>query len=358
MAGQRRKATMARSISDLAFRGRAVIALATLAVVIGVNSGYPQQNRTPPAGSESVTVVSGQIFAKIADRSAAGGVANIFLPNVSVQLRTLRGRQRVGNSVTTNVRGLFIAPNIAPGKYEVCWEADGFESGCTGSQRPIAVARTPVSAGPIEIRTTGNPVAGRVTPCFHQDPVFSIDINTKIVLVNAKDEAVTKPVVANQAGQFLVPRAPDGRLRVRVECGGAVPEAALQRERGRVTRLQFAPSSLQIKSVLATDGDRIVGKAKPGQTVRVAVDVAGAERSALQFRWFTGDSGIPFVSVDAAAIDWVLPERPGTNTMHVVGADERGGRRAARVSGATAGGPARFRRTRGPPCAADSQARQ
>ena len=299
----------------------------------------------PPAVAASRAVlpapvaVYGHIFARVANPDAPGGSANVFLPNVTVQLRgTGRQTSAPAPKSITNARGVFTSAPVAPGAYDVCWEAEGYEPGCTVRERRIVVGKTTTLAPPIEIRPRGNVVSGKVAPCFLQDPIFGIDARTEVTLVDAAGKALTKPVLANHAGEFLIPAAPRGDPRVRAECDGVRTEASLARVKEPMARLTFPDSRLRITSVVAADGDRLLRKAKPGQTVRVAVDVSGAEKDRLHYRWFTANSEKPFASVDAPSIDWTLPATAGENTMQVMVTDAAGTRRVGRVT-VTTGGP-------------------
>lgn len=327
-----------------------VFLLAICAVLVaGIGAVYlrqnaPSGNTGPRAVLAAPVAVYGYVYARVANSKAPDGFANIFLPNVAVQLRKTDGNASVSRSVT-NARGMFTSSPVAPGTYEVCWEAAGFEAGCSGPDRRIVVGKTTTITGPIEIRPKPDFVLGKVAPCFLQDPIFGIDAKTEVTLVNAAGAAVTKPVLANYAGEFLIPDAPSGSLRVRAECDGLRTEMSLAREKDTLARLTFPRSTLQIKSVIATDGDRTVRKARPGQTIRVTVDVASGNKASLHYRWFTANSAKPFVSVDAPTIDWTLPASSGENTIQVLVTDALGAHRIGGVSVNTGGPEAIFSAT-------------
>src|SRR5579864_9154355 len=64
---------------------------------------------------------------------------------------------------------------------------------------------------------------------------ISLDIETKISLVGSSGSAVKRPVIANSFGEFLIPDAGSGNLRIRAECDGMKAEAPLEGKEVPVT---------------------------------------------------------------------------------------------------------------------------
>jgi hypothetical protein len=312
---------------------------ALIGILLSTDSGYPESKIAdkPDRYPRLAVDVHGEVFARVADRQSPDGYANISLPGVAVYLRNMRGDARTANSIT-NLRGMFNVTSVQPGTYLVCWMADGFEPGCSGPDRPIIVRDTTMITGPVEIRPKGTFVAGSVTPCSLDEPVFGIGIATQVSLIDAAGAAVRKPVQANYAGQFVIQNVPrDGNVRLRAECNGAVAETPLEFKNNLPIRLAFPPGKILIKSLIVTDaaGDNltIVHRAKPGQVVRVAADVAGAEGEKLHFRWRASDAAHPLEPEDRGWIEWPLPAYvAGTHTMYLDVTNERGEHRIASVS--------------------------
>jgi hypothetical protein len=313
--------------------------LALVGVLLTADSGKPVSRPSDKSDnySRAGVEVHGEVFARVADRQSPDGYTNISLPGVAVYLRNMRGDARTANSIT-NLRGMFNVTSVQPGTYLVCWMADGFEPGCSGPDRPIIVRDTTMITGPVEIRPKGTFVAGSVTPCSLDEPVFGIGIATQVSLVGAAGATVRKPVQANYAGQFVTQNVPhDGNVRVRAECNGAVAETLLEMNTNLPIRLAFPPGKILIKSLIVTDaaGDNltIVHRAKPGQVVRVVADVASAEGEKLHFRWHASDAVRPLAPEDRGWIEWPLPaDAAGTHTMYLDVTNERGEHRIASVS--------------------------
>jgi hypothetical protein len=160
----------------------AVAALIVLAIVVAVLQGFHRLPFGTDTAQGPPTVVYGHLFARVEDASAPGGARDVLLPGIGVELRGSKHRASAG---VTNARGMFTSPALPPDTYQVCWQSDGFDSGCTGPDRRIVVDKTTTISGPIEIKPKPGFVTGKVTPCGLQDPIFRIDLGTTVTLVNA-----------------------------------------------------------------------------------------------------------------------------------------------------------------------------
>jgi hypothetical protein len=127
----------------------AVLLALGLALAVGSIHAYSQQRPPTHLASPREVVVYGHIFVRVENVDARSGASDFYLPNVTVWLESAQGGKRTKPSAT-NAHGMFTSAPVAPGAYRVCWRADGFMPGCTGSDRPVkaADART-VIAGPI-----------------------------------------------------------------------------------------------------------------------------------------------------------------------------------------------------------------
>jgi hypothetical protein len=87
---------------------------------------------------------------------------------------------------------------------------------------------------------------------FNGDPIihYVVDIKTEVFPVNAAGNAATKAVQANFAGQFVIPDAPRGDLRLRA--------AGLDRFLDEQQRRQFAqPANDDVTATRSVSQQRI-----------------------------------------------------------------------------------------------------
>src|SRR5262252_2052438 len=150
-----------------------------------LKSGNPVKDSTAEVAGGSV---HGMIYTEVDDQAAAPRKRKIFVPGVSVHLKDLANGNQT-EPVVTNARGWFLTPVLAPGKYSICWNAPGFESGCT-TDRDVSIQRAVVTPAPIAIRAKGKVIFGRVTfsngaPCSFSAPVFGLEGNAKVTLLSS-----------------------------------------------------------------------------------------------------------------------------------------------------------------------------
>src|SRR5260370_42334627 len=93
--------------------------------------------------------VHGLIYSEVTDPSISGK-RQIFVPDVTVFLKDV-STSAAGPKVTTNSRGFYMIPRTPTGKYELCWEAPGFEAGCTGREHELVIESSTVTPPPIGI---------------------------------------------------------------------------------------------------------------------------------------------------------------------------------------------------------------
>jgi hypothetical protein len=311
------------------------LSIAIAAAVTATRCGSCREPAKPQATGAQV---HGLVYAEIAD---AGGTRQIFVPGVAVFLKDRAGAA-TPSKVTTNARGFFSIGPAAPGQYTVCWEADGFDPGCTPADQKLVIESATLTPAPIRLTPKPPIIAGRVAlsngaPCTHDDPMFGLHTETAITLLDGSGQTIGKPVPATTTGDFLFASAPPAAVRVRASCDGMAAEAPVQG--AAPVRISIPNTAPHIVGISAGQGERVLQRAAPGATIAVHVEVADAGKQQLHYRWFPSDHDGRFVSRDAATVDWPLPQSAGAHTMHVLVQDERGSHSVGQVE-VTTGGPA------------------
>jgi hypothetical protein len=275
------------------------------------------------------------IYTEVDDAARAPLKRKIFVPNVSVYLKD-RASGKQTEPVVTNARGWFLTPVLAPGKYSICWNASGFESGCTTDQ-DVSIQHTVVTPAPVAIRASGKTIFGRVTfsngaPCSFSAPVFGLEGNAKVTLLGSAGTVLGQPIPTNVAGEFIVTDLPVGATGLGAECDGMKSDTTgIENAKAGPVQVRIRNTAPRIGEVFAGSSARRLRRAAPGGTIPISVAVHDAEQRSLHYYWHPSDAGAPFVSRDAPTVRWTLPKSAGTHTMYVLVEDKAGGHSIGRV---------------------------
>lgn len=288
--------------------------------------------------------VHGFVYTDIPDTASPQGKRKGFVPGVTVFLKN-SSTSAESPKVVTDIRGWYAIPHMPAGKYDLCWQADGYVSGCTPRNQRITIKSSTVTPGLLSIMPQAPALFGRAlfpgnAPCLAQDPFFGLNSVTNVTLIDGSGNAVHPPVLANSIGDFIIPATPaSGQLRVRAECDGLTAEAPLPTAGSAAPlRLEFPNVSPRILSLMVGRGSRSVRTAEPGSTVPVTVKVQDAAKRRLHYQWFPSVPSPTFVSKDSATVVWKLASARALNTLYVLVTDEKGGHSIGQVN-VFGGGP-------------------
>jgi len=198
------------------FTGNYLAAVATLTVTLMLLTSC---GPSPKGGG-----VHGSLFLGIPGIATVPKNANIYLPDVKVQLKNVKTNAFSG-AVSTNLNGEYFIPHQPPGTYQVCWEKPGLISACSPN---VTIVSDTAFGGDLPVNPNPGILIGRVTlkdgsVCRTVDHFFKIDVFTKVSLVDSANADVVPPVRANSFGEYVLAGIPGNaaNLTVRATCEAA-----------------------------------------------------------------------------------------------------------------------------------------
>lgn len=314
-----------------------------LLALLALGASCPPRSPAPPA-QHVAPFVRGYIAAAVPVRAQATATADlrrfhdVFLPRVEVYLVDLL-TETARPSVSTDLSGRFTLP-ASPGRYRLCWKAEGFPPGCR--QQLVGVAATPVHLSTVRIPLPEGKdtriAFGRVTlsdgsPFRFLEPYADLNVFGSVLLLDESRRPLFEALV-NNFGEYLVPNLPvkkDLFLVARVEGGEFVQplraEANLAGAAVHRIDLVFAnaPPSLAPLVPRHAAGEP-VQVAQPGETLRLAVVADDPDGDPLDIRWLPGPMTGSLSSDSGAVVDWTIPNAPGLYSVTVIASDGKGGR--------------------------------
>jgi hypothetical protein len=306
-----------------------------LLLVIFVAKGWWIQR--PPHPHAVGGEVHGFISAGISGQDLKTTVAvaksvTIRVPNITLFLKDA-GDGHVASKAISNAHGRYMLPRVPPGKYQLCWEAEGFQPGCDHDEIVIA-NETFTPTHDALIQPLPGVLVGRIQladskTCYQEDTLSGILAVTEVGLLDTAGNAVARPVFANSLGQYVLPKLPaPGKYQLVVKCADSKAQDVVNLTSANLAGV--APVNLTLKNhspeifgVSATKAGAFVTKASPGDTVDVKVEAHDVDGDALHYQW--DDSSGSLISQDSASIQWKLPNSPANNLLFVRVTDNKGG---------------------------------
>ena len=245
--------------------------------------------------------VGGSVFTLL---SIAGVTNAVDLPNVLLTLVN-QSNPAFSNSVTSDVNGDFSFPDMPAGTYNLCWQANGFISGCSNG---ITLGNGGYDLGEIQLFPINGSglLYGQVT---FQDgsSVYDVDsfynINVQPVVFLKTNQVTIARASVNSSGQYVmagVPKSANLQVRVTVESASVV---------SNVNTLVIGEQDLvlpntppEIQSLIASTNGVQIYNVPAGTTVQVTVTATGHN---LNYEWFdvNGLTAYP----NSSNISWTLP---------------------------------------------------
>jgi len=254
-----------------------------------------------------------------------GTNAVVFMADFSVTLKSSGGY--ASQTAKTDATGLYRFSDVKPGKYAVCWEAVGWQSGCT----PEVEITKGQSATPqtVELKPTtpDGVVWGRVlladgSPAMMLDPDAGTSQTASVELLGTGNNTVAR-TRTDAAGNYAIAKS-GAASTVRAVAGNAQADLALAKEsspgHGRDITLNNHRPVISFVNVAKASG---AGTLTPGDTVILAPNVTDADGDSLQMRW-TAIAGTITSRPDGVAT-WKVPEYPALLTAYLTVSDAKGG---------------------------------
>lgn len=261
-------------------------------------------------------------------------LSKIYLPDISVYLRN-QANQEVAR-VRTDLSGRFSLPHQKAGTYTLCWEAAGFQQGCSGA--PIVIGSQSVNVGEFAINVLkGNSLAvvyGQVRFADSSlprtfEPFANVNAFTQIRLHDGtKDLDI---VYVNNFGDYLIPQAPvQADLWLEATTENELDEYGIAADtmpagsayRSDIRMLNHRPLLEPLEPTVGGDYARV---AAPGGTVQLHAEATDPDGDAVSYRWILAATSGQLSSYSGGNVTWTLPNVEALHRIEVVAYDGRGG---------------------------------
>ncbi len=269
--------------------------------------------------------IHGFVFTAVADGSEK------YLPEVTVYARDLA----TGNETdrrSTDCRGRFVLPQIPPADYEICLEAPGFISSCSG---PVTVDNLTVFPQAYELVPTvavaevlyGAVALADGSPARFTDVTFGIDQQASVQLIDTGTQQVVTEVPVGCHQQFVISGfEADSHYVLRARYAGTSVDVPATFD-GTPSEMVLANRRPVIESLYAAVGGVATFQPAAGSTVRVMLESRDADADSLTVRLQT-DHGIlvPLRGAPSGAeADWTLDSRLVRQNLWALVGDDFGG---------------------------------
>ena len=272
---------------------------------------------TTTAAAQSMTVPS-EIAGPVMFRPTASDV--IYVPDFTVTLKG--GEPRTAKSDLT---GRYLFSDVKPGKYTVCWEAPGWQNGCS----PEVEIKEGESASPPADLKPAKPdsVVWGTVRLADGSAASAIDRSSATVEVPALEVAGAGIAAAqfrtNAAGQYAIGVAAPA-ANVRAAAGSARQELRmLPGAAGKASDITLPNHRPVISSLEITSADPAAKTVKPGDTLKLQAHTTDADGDTLQYKWdATAGTVTPG---DGGTATWKLPDFEAQLSAYVFVMDGKGG---------------------------------
>jgi hypothetical protein len=304
---------------------------AAVAIAAGVGAmalaACAEDEQSP--SSAAITTPGGGVHGYAAVRPGQR-LKSVRQPGVSAYLKNPTTGVLVGPKIATDAHGRYELPPQAPGPYLLCIEGFGVTTNCS----PIMLTQETYNPpGDRVLSPTGGVVWGNVLladgkSCYHENAGMGAALTTtRVSLLDAIGRNVTRPVTANDRGQYLLSGITgSGTFTVRAECAGSTADRPITFAPGFTGNpydLTFPNHSPIAVSIIGKVAGVPVRRASAGDLVDVTLTAHDSDGDPLHYLWSDGTSGL--VPVDAPTIAWQVPTIDATAIMFVEVSDGRGG---------------------------------
>lgn len=306
---------------------RSLLSVCLLALIVFALSqcGKPEtttttDTSTTTAAPQSMTVPS-EIAGPVLYRPTENDV--IFVSDFTV---TLKGGGEP-QTAKTDFTGRYRFSDVKPGKYTVCWEAAGFQNGCT-PEVAVTEGQSP-SPQPAELKPAapGSVVWGTVR-LADGSAAAAIDRSSATAEVPSVEltgagGAAAGQFHTNADGQFVIGVAAPP-ASVRAVAGSASQELKmLAAAAGKASDITLPNHRPVISGIDITGADAAAKTVKPGDTLKLQARTTDADGDTLQYKWDATAGTI--TPGDGGTATWKLPDFEAQLSAYVFVMDGKGG---------------------------------
>lgn len=294
-------------------------------------------------GRQPIQIVRGYIATSLQDATGAPG-SHIYLPAIEVYLLEVETGVE-SEPVPTDLSGRFTLYGYVPGRYVICWRAEGFQDGCDFTFHSFP--SEPIHAGVLRIWAESAEgyaaVSGQVDFADGSRPrllapAANINVTAEVAVRNAAGDELSR-VLVNNFGEYFLPSAPsleqiqlvalvDGEEKVQ----NIAVEANLAGAPAHQINLRFANRPPRVDPPVVTSGGAHVRTGLPGTSVDLTVDVSDPDGDPLSYLWSVSLGGGTLVTPTSESTEWKLPEQDGFYSVFLLVSDGRGGYSQANLS--------------------------
>jgi hypothetical protein len=317
-----------------------IFATALAIIIIGAVSIVLLRHKHVAALPSSQHGKGGQIHGVL--YSSVDGV-DIAIPRLRI-VATDNQTGRNTSEVFTDQSGRYVIPKQQPGHYRICWSGVGWVSACAARIVTVSSGTAYLSTNIVVADLSSGhsrTVYGEVTlkdgtPCSISDDFLGVHLQTSVAAREAGGVVLT--VMANDAGQYVLPAVSISTIEVEAACAGSVARQLAEGGNDRMTKvpLRFdnTPPEIARLDVRSAPGAR---GAAPGGSFTVTATAKDLDRNKLEYHWIAEPS-LKLLSQAKNSSTWEIPEKSGVYDVTAVVNDSKGGIATRNVSVEAGGG--------------------
>jgi hypothetical protein len=289
----------------------------------------------PPLPSE--VMIRGYVAARVGDTQHPDPslpLRDIYLPGTKIFMRAAEGGA-TSDAVIADLSGRFTIQGLKPGEYEICYEAFGSVTGCSGR---VFLTRWFTNVGTVRVDLPRKAdvaiVYGKVTmrdgtSARRLQPFANINAFARVSILD-RSLQVLRTADVNTFDEYLVPDIPIRTdLLLRTEIEGSQHDQPLFLESPALNQpVDAAVDNYppRLEPLVAVDGTgRRVKTASPGAVVTVRASASDPDGDPISYRWLLDDGAGVINSTSAPEVQWSLPTKPGTYALTLYAYDRKGG---------------------------------
>jgi hypothetical protein len=294
----------------------------------------------PQPGPKKKALVRGFITVLVGSKNTLTAVnipaptEEIYVPNVKVTVRNLLTNTD-SDPVITDLSGRFTAHITTPARLRICWEAKGFQSGCSdkifsasGAFTNIGPVRIPVPRVEGSVALFGHVTLADGTSPRMLEPTANVNAFATISLLDPHGVALYE-VPVNNDDQYIFPVIPIKKpfeVRIHEEKYDRRQGLELDNPGVPIQRINFVMMNRRprIDPVIALDSNKVrVVSATPGTKVVLNTRVSDPDKDKLGYIWEV--SGGTLSSATDPEPTWTLPTSGGGHAASLIVYDGKGG---------------------------------